>query len=105
MVESIVRDAVEIKLGFENFTGILQSDYELAYALGKAVTILQMDVAEPVTSKEIEDIWSRVVKAMEGYQPANSQEENLFRLIKIYRIQKQKEEDAISNLFHSGRSV
>ena len=33
MILSLVEDAVEIKIHFENFTGMLQSNYELGYAL------------------------------------------------------------------------
>ena len=42
MILSLVEEAVEIKIHFENFTGILQSNYELGYALGKMMKLLNM---------------------------------------------------------------
>lgn len=35
MILDLVCEAVEIKIHFENFTGVIQSNFELGYAIGK----------------------------------------------------------------------
>ena len=35
MILDLVCEAVEIKIHFENFTGVIQSNYEVGYAIGK----------------------------------------------------------------------
>lgn len=87
MIPSLVEQAVEIKIHFENFTGILQSDYELGYALGKMMHILAFPLGEEVGVEELKE---KVEAQMKDYQPKDFVETNLVRLIKQYKIQSQK---------------
>lgn len=88
MILELIESAVEIKIHYENFTGILQSDYELGYALGKMMKILGM----PNAGNEfvLADLKVEVEAAMKTYRPKDYIEKNLIRLIDIYRIQNQK---------------
>ena len=88
MIIELVEEAVEIKLHFENFTGILQSDYEFGYALGKMMRILKLPMLE--TEFNLDETKEKVEQEMENYEPVDYIETNLIRLIKLYRIQHQK---------------
>jgi len=99
MIIELVEEAVEIKLHFENFTGILQSDYELGYALGKMMRILNME--EEKESFDLALLKERVEEQMKQYKAKDYIEENLMRLIDIYRIQNQKG-DEVYKLYHIG---
>lgn len=88
MIIELVEEAVEIKIHYENFTGILQSDYEFGYALGKMMRILNLPMLEQ--EFDLDEIKEKVEQEMETYEPADCIEVNLKRLIKLYRIQHQK---------------
>ena len=62
MITDLVEDAVEIKLHFENFTGILQSDYEFAYGLGKMNKILGLPQGETLTEENLEARGSEIIE-------------------------------------------
>lgn len=83
MVE-LVKQAVEIKMNFEHFTGILQSDLEYAYAVGYMANKMgvKLDMEHPV----LEEAGNAVKEHLKQYQPASYQEENLKRLIELYNI-------------------
>lgn len=98
MILSLVEEAVEIKIHFENFTGILQSNYELGYALGKMMKLLNMPME---TEGELEQLKEKVEKEMENYSPKDFVEENLMKLIREYRLQEQKGEE-IAKLIEIG---
>ena len=87
MIPSLVEQEVEIKIHFENFTGILQSDYELGYALGKMMHILEMPLGEEVGVDELKEM---VEAKKKDNQPKDFVETNLVRLIEQYKIQSQK---------------
>ncbi len=80
----LVKQAVEIKMNFENFTGILQSDLEYAYAVGYMADKMKLVFdMECVTLKEAGDM---VKERLKRYHPVTYQEENLKRLIELYNI-------------------
>lgn len=84
MIPILVKEAVEIKIGFENFTGYIQSDYELAYALGLLAKIMKMDFdIEHITLTKLYEL---VLGEISSYNPKTYQEENLCRLIRLYKI-------------------
>lgn len=99
MIIELVEEAVEIKLHFENFTGILQSDYELGYALGRMMRILDME--EEKEPFELASVKEKVEAQMKQYEAKDYIEKNLIRLIDIYRIQNQKG-DEVFKLYHMG---
>ena len=99
MIIELVQEAVEIKLHFENFTGILQSDYELGYALGRMMRILHME--EEKETFDLVLLKEAVEEKMKQYEAKDYIEENLIRLIDLYRIQNQKGEE-IYKLYHMG---
>lgn len=99
MIIELVEEAVEIKLHFENFTGILQSDYELGYALGRMMRILDME--EEKEPFELASVKEKVEAQMKQYDAKDYIEKNLIRLIDIYRIQNQKG-DEVFKLYHMG---
>ncbi len=101
MIMDLVEDAVEIKLHFENFTGILQSDYEFAYGLGKMNKILGLPQGETLTEENLEARGSEIIEKLEHYETKDYIEENLVRLLKLYRIQSQKGEE-IGELYRRG---
>lgn len=84
MILSLVEDAVEIKIHFENFTGMLQSNYELGYALGKMMKILKLPID---TGLEIEVLKEKIEAEMKNYSAKDFVEENLMKIIREYRIQ------------------
>lgn len=102
MIIELVEEAVEIKLHFENFTGILQSDYELGYALGRMMRILDME--EEKEPFELAGVKEKVEMQMKQYEPKDYIEKNLIRLIDIYRIQNQKG-DEVFKLYHIGYQI
>lgn len=99
MIIELVEEAVEIKLHFEKFTGILQSDYELGYALGRMMRILSME--EEKETFDLARLKELVEERMKQYTAKDYIEENLIRLIHIYRIQNQKG-DEVFKLYHIG---
>lgn len=99
MIIELVEEAVEIKLHFENFTGILQSDYELGYALGRMMRILNME--EEQGTFDLALLKEKVEEQMQQYKANDYIEENLMRLIHIYRIQNQTG-DEVCKLYHIG---
>ena len=101
MIMDLVEDAVEIKLHFENFTGILQSDYEFAYGLGKMNKILGLPQGETLTEENLEARGSEIIEKLEHYETKDYIEDNLVRLLKLYRIQSQKGEE-IGELYRRG---
>ena len=101
MIMDLVEDAVEIKLHFENFTGILQSDYEFAYGLGKMNKILGLPQGETLTEENLEARGSEIIEKLEHYETKDYIEENLVRLLKLSRIQSQKGEE-IGELYRRG---
>ena len=101
MIMDLVEDAVEIKLHFEIFTGILQSDYEFAYGLGKMNKILGLPQGETLTEENLEARGSEIIEKLEHYETKDYIEENLVRLLKLYRIQSQKGEE-IGELYRRG---
>lgn len=80
----LVKQAVEIKMNFENFTGILQSDLEYAYAVGYMAN--KMGLSLDVGHITLEEAGNAVKEKLEQYQPVTYQEENLKRLIGLYNI-------------------
>lgn len=98
MILSLVEDAVEIKIHFENFTGMLQSNYELGYALGKMMKILNLPLD---TGAEIEKLKEKIETEMQGYLPKDFIEENLMKIIREYRIQSPRGEE-IKQLIEDG---
>lgn len=98
MIVDLVVEAVEIKIHFENFSGILQSDYELAYAMGKMFHLLGEKVPDEFFLEKLKtEIENRVVE----YSPKDYIEENLIKLIRGYRMQNQKGEGQ-EELFRKG---
>ena len=87
MILELIESAVEIKIHYENFTGILQSDYELGYALGKMTKILGLPKEEAGFS--LDDFKEKIEGEMKKYGPKDYIEKNLMRIIDIYRIQHQ----------------
>lgn len=83
MVE-LVKQAVEIKMNFEHFTGILQSDLEYAYAVGYMANKMKMQL--DMEHLVLEEAGNAVKEQLKNYQPASYQEENLKRLIELYAI-------------------
>lgn len=98
MILSLVEDAVEIKIHFENFTGMLQSNYELGYALGKMMKILNLPLD---TETEIEELKTKIETDMKAYSPKDFVEENLMKIICEYRIQSPRGEE-IKQLLEAG---
>lgn len=98
MIIDIVCDAVEIKIHFENFTGVIQSNFEFAYALGKAEKILGM---EKEIEENLQGLREKIEEKMRNYSPKDYIEENLFRLIQDYRMQ-EKRGPEISELIQRG---
>lgn len=84
MILDLVCEAVEIKIHFENFTGELQSNFELAYALGKMEKKLGMELD---CETELAGLKEKVIEKMESYVPVDFVEENLVKLIRKYRMQ------------------
>lgn len=80
----LVKHAVEIKMDFENFTGILQSDLEYAYAVGYMAN--KMNLAIDTEHVALEEAATLVKEKLEQYHPATYQEENLKRLIGLYNM-------------------
>ena len=78
----LVKQAVEIKMNFENFTGILQSDLEYAYAVGYIAK--KMNLKIDVEHLTLEEAGNVVKEQFIQYQPASYQEENIKRLIELY---------------------
>lgn len=99
MIIELVEEAVEIKLHFEHFTGILQSDYEFGYALGRMMRIL--DMKEEKDSFDLSILKDTVETQMKRYVAKDYVEKNLIRLIELYRIQNQKG-DEMYRLYHMG---
>lgn len=85
MVPLLAKEAVDIKIEFENFTGCIQSDYELAYALG--LLAKKMQLVFEVEQIALKELYELVVHEIETYQPQTYQEKNLCRLIKPYKIE------------------
>lgn len=101
MIPILVKEAVEIKIGFENFTGYIQSDYELAYALGLLAKIMKMDFdIEHITLTKLYEL---VLGEISSYNPKTYQEENLCRLIRLYKIIGTQSEE-IKQLIKMGNS-
>ena len=86
MILDLVCEAVEIKIHFENFTGVIQSNFELGYAIGKMEKKLGMKLEK---EEELALLKDKVEKQMESYTPSNFIEENLVKLIQEYRMQEQ----------------
>lgn len=86
MILDLVCEAVEIKIHFENFTGVIQSNFELGYAIGKMEKKLGMKLEK---EEELALIKDKVEKQMESYTPSDFIEENLVKLIQEYRMQEQ----------------
>lgn len=84
MILDLVCEAVEIKIHFENFTGVIQSNYELGYAIGKMEKKLGMELEKDT---ELVELKEKVERQMEGYTPEDFVEENLVKLIREYRMQ------------------
>lgn len=84
MILDLVCEAVEIKIHFEDFTGVIQSNFELGYALGKMEKKLGMELDRET---ELTRLKAKVEKQMENYIPADFTEENLMKLIREYRMQ------------------
>ncbi|MCI8407764.1 MAG: DUF3837 family protein [Lachnospiraceae bacterium] len=84
MILDLVCEAVEIKIHFENFTGVIQSNFELGYALGKMKKKLGMELEK---EEELALLKEKVEKQMESYTPEDFIEENLMKLIREYRMQ------------------
>lgn len=98
MIIDLVEDAVEIKIHFENFTGILQSNYEFAYALGR----MQKMMGQPLIEENSLASWKDAVeKQLKDYEPKDYLEENLKKLILEYRMQEQDGEE-IQQLYKRG---
>lgn len=98
MILSLVEDAVEIKIHFENFTGMLQSNYELGYALGKMMKILNLPMD---AETELEELKEKIEAEMKGYSPKDFVEANLIKIIREYRIQPPRG-DEIKQLIKAG---
>ena len=90
MIVDLVEEAVEIKIHFENFTGMLQSDYEFCYAIGKMHKILNLALEKELT---IEEQKEKIEEKMGNYEPKDYIEKNLIKLIREYRIQMQSGEE------------
>lgn len=101
MIMDLIEDAVEIKIHFENFTGILQSDYEFAYGLGKMNKMLGLPEGDTLTAENLEERGKEIVEKLEHYETKNYIEENLVRMLKLYRIQHQQGEE-IGELYRRG---
>lgn len=86
MILDLVCEAVEIKIHFENFTGVIQSNFELGYAIGKMEKKLGMKLEK---EEELALLKKKVEKQMESYTPRDFIEENLVKLIREYRMQEQ----------------
>ena len=74
MIVDLVEEAVEIKIHFENFTGMLQSDYEFCYAIGKMHKILNLALEKELT---IEEQKEKIEEKMGNYEPKDYIEKNL----------------------------
>lgn len=98
MILDLVCEAVEIKIHFENFTGVIQSNYELGYAIGKMEKKLGMKLER---DEELALLKEKVEKQMESYTPKDFVEENLIKLIREYRMQ-EKLSTEISDLIQRG---
>lgn len=84
MILDLICEAVEIKIHFENFTGVIQSNFELGYAIGKMEKKLGMKLEK---EKELALLKEKVEKEMKSYTPRDFTEENLVKLIQEYRMQ------------------
>lgn len=98
MIMDLVVEAVEIKLHFENFTGVLQSDYEFGYALGRMMKILGLPEEDEFS---LDTMQETMKEKMSSYEPKDSIEKNLIKLIREYRIQHQSGEEILL-LYHRG---
>lgn len=98
MVE-LVKQAVEIKMNFENFSGILQSDLECAYAVGYMAK--KMGIVIDIKNITLQEAVEVVKKELGSYQPENSQEKNIKRLIELYEIMGTEKKE-ISELLQMG---
>lgn len=83
MIIDLVCEAVEIKIHFENFTGVLQSNYEFAYALGLMEKKLGIDMDNKSSLHQLKEL---VEDRMKQFEPADYIEANLVKLIREYRI-------------------
>lgn len=101
MILDLVCEAVEIKIHFENFTGEIQSNYELAYALGKMEKKLGMEIDK---ESELARLKEKVEELMKNYVSKDFTEENLVKLICKYRIQERFGEE-IPELIQRGYDV
>lgn len=84
MILDLVCEAVEIKIHFENFTGVIQSNFELGYAIGKMEKKLGMELNK---EEDLALLKENVEKQMESFVPRDFTEENLVKLIREYRMQ------------------
>lgn len=98
MIPLLVKQAVDIKIDFENFTGILQSDYEYAYACGILANRMGVMLKKPIELMELKEM---IECNITDYEPKNYQEENLIRLIKLYDCENLQAEE-IQELIHMG---
>lgn len=98
MILDLVCEAVEIKIHFENFTGVIQSNFELGYAIGKMEKKLGMELEK---EEELALLKEKIEKELESYTPRDFTEENLVKLIREYRMQ-EKFGSEISELIQRG---
>lgn len=89
MIPLLVQQAIEIKINFENFTGILQSDYEYAYACGKLAGVMKLERG----STSLSEFGKQITAQTKNYHPKTYQEENLIRLITIYQCENTSAEE------------
>ena len=66
MILDLVCEAVEIKIHFENFTGVIQSNYELGYAIGKMEKKLGMELEKDTDLVQLKE---KMEKQMEYKEP------------------------------------
>lgn len=98
MIMDLVVEAVEIKIHFEDFRGMLQSDYELSYAMGKMLHLIGNTIPKEF---KLEEVKKYIEEELVNYSPKDYVEENLIKLIREYRIQNQKGEER-EELFKRG---
>ncbi len=98
MVPALARMAVIIKADHD--TNIITGNYEMAYICG---LFHHLTGTAPASFEGPEDMQGRTLALMENYVCRDGREENLLRMLKLYKPEKTFD-DQVGQMFHMGLS-
>lgn len=100
MIPMLIEEAIKIKIKNKRNPDII-SDYELAYACGYASRLLGIEPED-----DLEKLREHVLEAFKDYTCKDYTEENLFKMIELYSVQKNAPEtEHVSQLIKMGKGT